>query len=148
MTNGEKLDQIFPDGICPFSQNWLKTEYKNPNREITTGSIIDWNNCHTSEQLESISTTKNDLGVDCISRQAVLDLINADWKYEGLEIEINNLPTVTPIRPKGHWIPIYQGDEIIGYRCSECEFGNTFGKGTIGMNYCPNCGADMREVEE
>ena len=40
-------------------------------------------------------TTKNYLGVDCISRQEVLDLINADWKYEGLEIEINNLPSVT-----------------------------------------------------
>lgn len=48
----------------------------------------------------------------------------------------------------GHWIPIYQGDEIIDYRCSECEFGNTFGKSTIGMNFCPNCGAKMEEVEE
>jgi hypothetical protein len=61
-------------------------------------TIIDWNKCHTPEQLDSIATTKNDLGVDCISRQAVLDLINADWKYEGLEIEINSLPSVTPIR--------------------------------------------------
>ena len=33
---------------------------------------------------------------DCISRQAVLDLINADWKYEGLEIKINNLPSAQP----------------------------------------------------
>lgn len=122
-------------------------------------TIIDWNNCHTPEQLESISTTKNDLaqeryqdlmeyfndkevaktiledrkefkawlerlrwnvkradelareleqiksttkndlGVDCISRQKVLDLINADWKYENLEIEINNLPPVTQQEP-------------------------------------------------
>lgn len=43
----------------------------------------------------------------------------------------------------GHWRPIYQGDEIINYRCSECEQGNTFGKGTYGMNYCPYCGAKM-----
>lgn len=43
----------------------------------------------------------------------------------------------------GHWRAVYQGDEIIDYRCSECEFGNTFGKGTYGMNYCPNCGAKM-----
>ena len=28
MTNGEKLEQVFPDGICPFSHNWLKSEYK------------------------------------------------------------------------------------------------------------------------
>ena len=49
-------------------------------------------------------------------------------------------------QPKtGHWRPIYQGDEIIDYRCSECEFGNTFGKSTHGMNYCPHCGAKMEE---
>lgn len=28
MTNREKLEQIFPDGICPFSHNWLESEYK------------------------------------------------------------------------------------------------------------------------
>lgn len=33
---------------------------------------------------------------DCVSRQAVLDLINADWKYEGLELSVNELPPVTP----------------------------------------------------
>ena len=46
---------------------------------------------------------------------------------------------------EGHWRAIYQGDEIINYRCSECDFGNTFGKGTYRMNYCPNCGAKMEE---
>lgn len=48
---------------------------------------------------------------------------------------------------KGHWIPVFQGDEIIDYRCSCCEFGNTFGKGTVGMNYCPRCGS-RNEVEK
>lgn len=47
----------------------------------------------------------------------------------------------------GHWRAIYQGDEIIDYRCSECEFGNTFGKSTWGMNYCPYCGARMESAE-
>lgn len=28
------------------------------------GEIIDWNNCHTSDQLESISAHKNDLAVE------------------------------------------------------------------------------------
>ena len=46
-------------------------------------------------------------------------------------------------RKVGKWIPVYQGDEIIDYRCSECEYGNTFGKGIYGMNYCPNCGSKM-----
>jgi hypothetical protein len=34
---------------------------------------------------------------DCVSRQAVLDLVNSDWKYEGLEAPINCLPSVTPM---------------------------------------------------
>ena len=100
-------------------------------------------------------TAKNDLGVDAISRSDVLKLMqdnwhthNGDWAMQESMDDIRALPAVTPIRPKGHWIPIYQGDEIIDYRCSECEFGNTFGRGTFGMDFCPRCGADMREVVE
>ena len=40
---------------------------------------------------------------DAISRQAVLDLVNADWKYEGLEEPINSLPSVNPQKPKSEW---------------------------------------------
>lgn len=116
-------------------------------------------------------TTKNDLAVDCISRKAVLDAIDSKtWEFcdyliskgrndeqkpvshfaDNLrECVREEMTSVTPQEPrKGHWIPIYQGDEIIDYRCSECEFGNTFGKGTFGMNFCPRCGSDNREVEE
>lgn len=39
---------------------------------------------------------------DCISRQAVLNLINADWKYDGLESAVENLPPVTPQPKTGH----------------------------------------------
>ena len=31
MTNGEKLEQTFPDGICPFSKVWLNEESTNQN---------------------------------------------------------------------------------------------------------------------
>jgi hypothetical protein len=48
---------------------------------------------------------------DCVSRQAVLDLINADWKYEGLELSVNELPPVTPTQ---RWIPVSE-------RLPECE---------------------------
>ena len=42
---------------------------------------------------------------DCISRKAVIDLINADWKYEGLELSINDLPPVTPTqKDKYEWL--------------------------------------------
>ena len=53
------------------------------------------------------------------------------------------------VRPKtGYWRPVYQGDYIINYRCTECDFGNTFGKNTYRMNYCPNCGARMVDPQE
>ena len=55
------------------------------------------------EQLKS--TTKNDLGVDAVSRQAVLDLIaDYDLSMEQVVKGIHALPTVTPQEPK--WIPI------------------------------------------
>jgi hypothetical protein len=44
---------------------------------------------------------KKQFSGDCVSRQAVLDLINADWKYEGLELSVNELPPVTPTFSKG-----------------------------------------------
>ncbi len=85
---------------------------------------------------------------DLISRQAVLDLLedtNNGWVIN----EVLQLPPVNPQEPKtGHWRPIYQGDEIIDYRCTECEFGSTFGKSTHGMNFCPKCGCRMIEPQE
>lgn len=43
---------------------------------------------------------------DAISRQAVLNIIDSDWKYEGMEEYINELPPVTPQPKTGHWIPV------------------------------------------
>jgi hypothetical protein len=84
---------------------------------------------------------------DCISRFEVTEIINSEYDIDKMLDRVDELPPAKPIRPKGHWIAVYQGDEIINYRCSECEFGNTFGKGTIGMNFCSHCGADMRGEE-
>lgn len=61
----------------------------------------------------------------------------------GAYIALQQLANPTPKERTGHWRAIYQGDEIIDYRCTECENGSTFGKGTYGMNYCPSCGAKM-----
>jgi len=94
---------------------------------------------------------------DAISRQAVLDLINADWKYENLEIEIDNLPSVTPQSKTGHWIEKGKTDiayDMCGYKswatkymCNHCGFIHTAIENHGVYSYCPNCGADMREVE-
>ena len=56
----------------------------------------------------------------------------------------------TEDRPQGKWIfdPEILCSDIgvysAGYRCSVC--GKDYFK-VEGMNYCPNCGADMREGE-
>ena len=122
------------------------------------------------EKLEQEPTTKNDLGVDCISRQAVIEFVcknteeilkdtmplevklSDDYLYENIAKIMRNpkvLPSVTPQEPrKGHWI--MTGDyftgayESIDYvKCSCC------GEESLEEgNYCPNCGADMREVDE
>lgn len=192
-----------------------------------------------SEQIKG--TTKNDIGVDCISREAVERIINkwlSHYDYElkdhiysmtekihnlpsvtplssGLEknskklekdfgesdcisradvnqviedymdeqyhvlsdrtrerafgakavmARINELDPVTPIRPKGHWI----GQKKIGFgewkecivslkdgfvtdscSCSECgDWLTGSDEYQCSGNFCPNCGADMREIEE
>jgi hypothetical protein len=105
---------------------------------------------------------------DCISRIdliAVMHLIMDDAKigdndedYESLDdikeqyIEIaKGMPSVTPSIPRGKWIFIrkeyrFMGgivNEPQGCKCSNCNKVVRF-----KSNFCPNCGADMRESEE
>lgn len=69
---------------------------------------------------------------------------------EVLERKLQALNSVTPQKPrKGHWEVVSDGYSDNAYicECSEC-------KDTVWVykdadrkwNYCPNCGADMREV--
>lgn len=103
-----------------------------------------------SKALEQDQTTKNNLGVDCISRQAVIDLMIQKWgenfsgdsaMQESIDA-IRVLPSVTLQAPNtGHWT-----DD--GY-CSCCN------KQTLPLDisgyasgydsFCPNCGAKMVE---
>jgi len=102
---------------------------------------------------------------DCISRQEAInkmqELEDEDIKAYGCEIPegfdgkraIEALKTLQPVKPKskiGHW-------EQYGYswedkfKCSECGEEQPkilCGERIIGhwSDYCPNCGADMREV--
>lgn len=54
-------------------------------------------------------------------------------------------PAIESERKTGTWYEHYshEGGERDGVRCSECGTHYYFG-GQL-MNYCPNCGADMRE---
>ena len=83
---------------------------------------------------------------DAISRKEVSDWLKNKRTYNRQEAEdidnfyhfINNLPSVTPIRLKGHWIK--DGDDFKCDKCGHVEYRN-------GYNFCSSCGADMREVK-
>jgi hypothetical protein len=60
--------------------------------------------------------------------------------------KLEESPLVTPIRPKGHWIDITNKNKtVIAVRCSCCEKSPKY---AIKSDFCPNCGAEMSEVEE
>ena len=92
---------------------------------------------------------------DCISRQAVLDVIEELKKIHFDRVIVLNkvcervleLPPVTPQEPKtGHWIEKDGFDGDTYYNCSECGESWTTIEGTPwnnGMKYCPNCGVKM-----
>ena len=125
-------------------------------------------------------TTKNDLAVDCISREQAQTKIEmnasrytiarerggmgqVEWSDQLIKVSdavdiIRDLPSVTPIRPKGHWISHREHCENLGvvpsglgaYEwCSNCDCGIDVREWHRNhYNYCPNCGADMSEVDE
>lgn len=67
---------------------------------------------------------------------------NREWLIMELDKIIDNAPTVE--RPQGEWNKCFdKKDYFIGWKCSRCE---KICKGIY--NYCPNCGADMREEKE
>ena len=101
-------------------------------------------------------TTKNNLGVDCISRKAVLDITWQDPSYtDPLNVltevrnKVRELPSVTPQEPRtGHWImtsdyltTAYGSIDYV--KCSCC------GEDSLEEgDYCPNCGAKMVDPQE
>lgn len=80
---------------------------------------------------------------DAVSRQAVKEqMIKYGFYAPDMTVTefVEELPPVTPTRPKGHWIEV----DLDVWDCSECKEGSCSGNKT---NFCPNCGADMREGE-
>ena len=129
--------------------------------------------CHGEEDtiavsLDNVDVEAFDMAIkalepceDAISRKAVLDMAksyNTDgWDmYTPLVVDVEDieeLPSVTPIRPKGHWKTDRQGD----IQCSRCGHQRPYFidytsegckvRGEL-TPYCPMCGSDNREVGE
>ena len=100
----------------------------------------------------SIKTLEREKYEDCISRQAVHEAIER-WagsasvlvalptrEVRPLLDSIHELPPAKPQPKIGRWI----FDEILDkhYYCSECK-----SMGVDYWDYCPNCGARMKEKE-
>jgi hypothetical protein len=135
-------------------------------------------------KVKSELTTKNDLGVDAVSRQELLKIYEdrflelqklkhlkdnkgAEDRQMGVNYCINilkELPPVTPIRPKGHWIARkkvgfgewkdvtvlvnLKGCVTDSCECSECgEWLTGSDEYECSARYCPNCGAEMESEE-
>lgn len=69
--------------------------------------------------------------------------------------ELRKLPTIDPesLRPKGEWIGSadgYADGELVYdmWECSECGYDADGADDKPEWNFCPNCGADMREVSK
>lgn len=74
---------------------------------------------------------------------------NADRDLYGVKKLIINLPSA---RPRGEWIEDYNGNgwnDYWDYTCSNC--GKKYERADAILykaNFCPNCGADMRGVDD
>ena len=78
------------------------------------------------------------------SYESYVENINPKELAEWLkELKERREADVQPIR-RGHWIEkvSYSGWGVSIYTCSECENAET-----IPSKFCPNCGADLREIE-
>jgi hypothetical protein len=61
------------------------------------------------------------------------------------EVITGELPSAQPERKKGEWIEVDDPDNRISGRCSICDWeALLYETDVVGMDYCPNCGADMR----
>lgn len=67
-----------------------------------------------------------------------------EWCYVLIDMEINDAPTID-VRPVvyGEWISREIEDVMRWRECSVCGYEIP----NIDWKFCPNCGADMREVQ-
>ena len=95
---------------------------------------------------------------DCISREEVhdafvewyLDLLE-DNDVKDFETILLELPSVQPQPKRGKWEVIRKEYEFMGGVVNEvqgCKCSNCGGIVKFKSDFCPNCGADMREVQD
>ena len=96
---------------------------------------------------------------DAVSRQAAIDAMNGLPKWpdavsgvcldyaDVIAVLSEHLPSAQPERKTGRWLEREDYEGSYYYDCSVCGNSWTTIDGTPqenGMNYCPNCGAEMK----
>lgn len=89
---------------------------------------------------------------DTIYRQVAIDTINElhDKPNAWLDLAVDaleNLPSAQPERKKGHWTEANTHTFGI-YECDVCKGWTYIPNKPSEYNFCPRCGADMREGEK
>ena len=88
---------------------------------------------------------------DAISRQSVLKLLSAMPPEEAITKalliqSVKQMDAAQPERKRGYWVGI-DDEPCETWECDKCGYIQEFFDGDQ-PNYCPNCGADMREVDD
>lgn len=83
---------------------------------------------------------------DAISRQQAVETFK-DCAVNGVGIDgiVDALKQLPPAEPKrGKWNRL----DMDMFNCNQCGTTFVLNQGSEKMHFCPNCGADMREVTE
>ncbi len=117
----------------------------------------DYNTCEETQDIAeairmAIQALEQQLCDNAISRDtAMMIVMGANNSTDAIR-QIQDLPPVTPIRPKGEW---KYDNTIQNWRCSKCnETPKTLGYVgtkefmTEHFKFCNHCGADMRGKAE
>jgi hypothetical protein len=158
MTNGERLKVVLKPRLDEIKiyGDWVEIEIQRLG--INFSCTLEWWNAEYKEPSSSEKLNKSETPTssdDCISRQAVEDAMYdatraMDLNYGQIMDYIDNMPPATPIRPKGHWIKTELPSRD-AHECSECGNLAIFDEcrnEEMLTDFCPHCGADMREVRE
>ena len=91
---------------------------------------------------------------DSISRQAAIDAVIDELKRSPTpairaKFRLEALPSAQPERKKGRWLRYGEdgypnNEDTVFWQCDQCLEQYT-GRTKRIPNFCPNCGADMRE---